>query len=593
MSAGLVRAGYWAILLEFPSPIDEIQHVAYIDTLTTEFRPPVIGHDHIPPSMTELAKQSPTFAMRSRPVPTDATHPGWGPVGQSYEGGQTPLGYAPFVPVWAVAQFLSPAWSLFALRLVAVVLAVLPLPLLVAAGRRVFPDRPEVGFLAAAVYLAVPASWVHGAIPAGDVLVPTAGLLALLALTTVVDRGADLRSAAHVGLATSGMLLVKPTTLGVVPLVLVAGLWLAWRRLPWRRWARWVGVAATATILPLLPWVLWNILAYGSPSAADANDLILGGAQFDVPFGWEALRLHTQTAMEGLFGLARIDRAWDAVNLRWLALLAVVTVGGSAVAWYRGRRGEALILPGLAVTIPAAFAGMLVVIFVIFGGRSSVVGRHLLVALPMGCLAIAAGAVTMLGRRLGTALLLVVAAVGLLPVEAGLVERFLDVTYFEHAPGDAALAEQDDLARAVGPVDDIDVDADCPVRIVDVVTDGPAEFTVRAPDGTVLSPEAHSSILRPSWVRFELPRATPEVELSVVGTAPELPVTRDGSAAVRAWCDSDDPKATTYAAMHDPQRPVAMPWSVVRASIWALRWGLPALALLGASVLVGRAWRLR
>ena len=592
VALGLVRAGSWALLLEVPSPIDEVQHVAYVETLVTELRPPVIGHDVIPPSMARLAKQSPTFAMRARPVSDDPTEPGWGPVGQSYEGGQTPLGYAPFVPVWAVARHLSPALGLALMRLVAVLLAVLPILLLVRAGRRLFPDRPAVGHLAAAVYLAVPAAWAHTAIPAGDVLVPTVGVLALLAVVSVEDRAADRRSALHVGLAAAGMLLVKPTTLGMVPLVLLAGLAVAARHLGARRWWAWTGVAAVASIVPLLPWLAWNLVAYGSPSGAEANDAILGGAQFDIPFGGEALRVHTQSALGGLFGVPRADVAWETLNLRWLAVLLVATVAGTAVAVRRGRRDRAWRLPALALALPVTYAGMLVVIFVIFDGRSSVVGRHLLAALPLACLAIAAGAVIAAGRRVGSAALLVVAAVALWPREAQLTERFLATTYFDGAP-QAALVAQDDLAVGVRPVTELAVEVDCPVRYVDVVTDGAEVSGVSIDGGTLAGHTVHQSVVRPAWTRVEVATPRPRVTLQFDTPQPRLPVTASGEAAHRAWCEHADPRAATWAAMHDPLRPVDLPWGLVRTGVWTLRWGAPAAALALAAWLVVPFRRLR
>lgn len=56
---GLLRAGVWAVLLEVPSPIDEIEHVAYVETLVTERQPPVVGHDSLRPGMAELGPRCP------------------------------------------------------------------------------------------------------------------------------------------------------------------------------------------------------------------------------------------------------------------------------------------------------------------------------------------------------------------------------------------------------------------------------------------------------------------------------------------------------------------------------------------------------
>lgn len=589
--AGLVRVGFWGLVLEVPSPIDEVQHVAYVDTLVNDFRPPVIGHDAIPEQMAALAKDSPTFTMRSRPVTEDPRDPGWGANGASYQGGQTPLGYAPYVPVWAVAQHLPPAWGLFALRVVAALVAVLPLPLLVLAGRRLFPDRPAIGWVAAATYLALPSVWVHAAIPAGDGLVPTAGLLALLALTTVPDRRADRRSAILVGLATSGLLLVKPTTLGVVPLVGLAGAGMALARLPWRRWFGWAATAAAAAILPLVPWFVWNLLAYGALSGSEANDAILGDWQFDVPFGWEALVLHTRSALGGLFGVSRGERPWDPTDLTWLALLLVATVAGTVAAWRAHRRREALTLPALALTLPFAYLGMLVVIFVVFGGRSSVVGRHLVVAMPMVCLAIAAGAVLAVGRRWGPVLLLVVAATVLLPREALMLERFVDDWYLRDVP-DAVLVLQDDRATTTDTVDAVTVTASCPITHVDLVTDGAPVRVVETPTGALLETVEHDPVLPATWVRVELPAPGREITLDLPGD-PTLPVTTDGEAAHRVWCEpgTASPEAVAWAARR-PLHPVPLSWEALQGWLWLLRWGLPGMALVAAAGLAGSRGRL-
>lgn len=584
--AGLVRVGVWVLVLEVPSPIDEVQHVAYVDSLVNELRPPVTGRDVIPEQMASLAKDSPTFTMRTRPVTEDPRDPGWGANGASYQGGQTPLGYAPYVPVWAVAQHLPPVWGLFSLRVVAALVAVLPLPLLVLAGRRLFPDRPAIGWAAAVTYLALPSVWGHSAIPAGDALVPTAGLLALLALTTVGSRQADRRSAILVGLATSGLLLVKPTTLGVAPLVALVGAGMALARLPWRRWLGWAGTAATAAFVPLVPWFVWNWLAYGALSGSEANDAILGDWQFDVPFGWEALVLHTRSALGGLFGVSRGERPWDPTDLAWLALLLVTTVAGTVVAWRSHRRREALTLPALALTLPFAYLGMLVVIFVVFGGRSSVVGRHLVVAMPMVCLAIAAGAVLAAGRRWGPVLLLVVAASVLLPREALVLERFVDDWYLRDVP-DAVLAVQDDRAITTAAVDAVTVTASCPITHVDLVTDDAPLGVVETPTGALLATVEHDPILPATWVRVELPTPRREITLGLPGD-PTLPVTADGEAAHRLWCvpTTTSPEAAAWAARR-PLHPVPLSWDALRAWVWLLRWGLPAAALAAAA---GLAW---
>lgn len=570
----------WVVLTESPSPMDEIQHVGYVDTLASELRPPVIGVDPVPDDMARLAKDSPTFAMRSRPVTADPTEPGWGPVGANYEGGQTPLGYAPFVPVWWVVDGADPAVGLLVTRLVAAVLALLPLPLLVAAGRRLFPGRDEVGLLAAAVYATFPATVTSTPIAAGEALLPAAAVVALVAVATVWDRRGDVRSAVHTGLAAAGVLLVKPAALGAVLVMLAVAFGLAVARTRgWRPLAAWTGVGAAATAVPLLPWFVWNWLAYGALSGAEENDALIGGAQFDVPFGWEAIRLHTRTALEGVFGIQRADAPWDPYELVVLAVLLAAVVGGATVAWRRGQRREAVTVPLLGVLLPAAFVGMLAIIFVVFDARSSVVGRHLLVAVPAASLAIAGGAVLALGRRWAVVALAVVGAVVLLPREAALTEAFVDRFYLDGAPADAGLVVQRDRATHVAPADTVRARADCPVRHVDVVLDQAEPFPVRTDAGTVLAPRVHDSVLRPTWARYAVDAPDGVVRLDPVGPTPELPTTAGGAPAVRAWCDGADPTATTFEAMHGPGHPVAIPHDVVEAATWTTRWALPGLLL--------------
>lgn len=588
-----LRLLFWVVLTESPSPMDEIQHVGYVDTLATHGRPPVIGGDPVPDGMAALAKDSPTFAMRSRPVTDDPTEPGWGPVGANYEGGQTPLGYAPFVSLWWLVRSADPAIALFATRLLAAVLALLPIPLLVMAGRRLFPGRDDIGLLAAAVYVAFPATATSTPIAAGEAVLPAASIVALIAVSTVWDREADTRSALWTGLAAAGLLLVKPASLGAVLVLLAVAFGLAVTRATgWRPLARWTAVGAAATVAPLVPWGVWNWLAYGALSGAEANDALIGGAQFDVPFGWEAIRLHTRTALEGIFGIQRADAAWDPYELTVLAVLLATSVAGAIVAWRRGRRRDAVTVPLLALLLPGAFVGMLAIIFVVFDARSSVVGRHLLVAVPAVALAIAAGAVLALGRRWAVVVLAVVAAVVLLPREAELTERFVDRFYLDGAAQDAGLAVQRDRATRLGEVGEVEATADCPVRYVDVVLDTAEPFPVRTSAGTRLEPTVMTSVLRPTWARYAVDAGDGRVDLDVLGdTGEAVPVTASGDAAVRLWCDVDDPTDTTFAAMHDPGRPVSMSHDALEAVTWSLRWLLPALLLLVAAATALRPGR--
>jgi hypothetical protein len=174
-------------------------------------------------------------------------------------------------------------------------------------GQEVFPDRPEVGLLAAAFLAGLPGFlFISGAI-GNDTAAGAFGALALLLCARTLTRGLALRRSVALGLVLGLGLLSKVGTLALWPLAAIAAAgawWLApatpgrpapvsWReRLAAGRLASPLGHLALAWGLGLLvasPWYLRNWRLYGDP------------------FGWSLVRA---TVDQRLAPLTLADLRW-------------------------------------------------------------------------------------------------------------------------------------------------------------------------------------------------------------------------------------------------------------------------------------------
>jgi hypothetical protein len=164
----------------------------------------------------------------------------------------------------------------------------------------------------------------------------------------------------------------------------------------------------------------------------------------------------------------------------------------------------------LALAWPVAYASMLAIIYVLFGGKSSVVGRHLYPVLVACVIGLAAGALVALGRRWGTVVLLAVLAVAL-QLEVGHVDRYLVATSTGQAqPGQIVTVDQS-LADHSQHGGRVVVRPPCRADLFALVFSGEPAKTV-AVHGAVDASVGLSGVLRPPSLYtiglYRLPAAT-------------------------------------------------------------------------------------
>src|SRR5205085_3904174 len=102
------------------------------------------------------------------------------------------------------------------------------------------------------------------------------------------------------------------------------------------------------------------------------------------------------------------------ISVFW-TLAGAVILGAAAVVHLR-RRGptrDALAITWMASAVPLALLAMIGIIAGVFGGSSSVVGRHLYPALPALAIAVVAALVTVAGKRVALVAFALLIAVGL------------------------------------------------------------------------------------------------------------------------------------------------------------------------------------
>ncbi|MGI8683733.1 MAG: hypothetical protein ACR2MO_01280, partial [Acidimicrobiales bacterium] len=154
VAVGLLRGLFWVTVTPVYNPIDEHAHFAYVESMATSLRPPVVGRDHLSPEALDLGKRTATAEWRSAPVAADPDDARWGLLRDSYEGVQGPTYYALMAVAYRAAHPFGVLSSLYAVRIASLLLAVGAVPIAYLLARELFPRRREA-WLAAPALLVV------------------------------------------------------------------------------------------------------------------------------------------------------------------------------------------------------------------------------------------------------------------------------------------------------------------------------------------------------------------------------------------------------------------------------------------------------
>ncbi|HEX2027535.1 MAG TPA: hypothetical protein VHF25_05995 [Nitriliruptorales bacterium] len=599
---GLLRGLFWVVVVEVPSPIDEAQHAAYVASLVSRARPPIVGTHTLPPQLLRLFKSSPTSAFGRIPVSVDRPHE-WGAVAQSYEGVQPPLFYLLLAPVQLLAGDGGGVATLYALRVMTLVLALTAVPVAYVLARELLPDRP-VAWLAAPLLL-VHVQGFEGNLAAvtNDALVVPLGGAALLPVARALRVGPTLRQAVAAGLLSGAALLAKATAVGLAVLV-PAGVALAALRHP--RPARllpWLAVAGVLAAALPAPWVAWNVRVYGAASAARYAEGITGSLQVHAPVDTLAgLAQHVERASLGFWDLQLLAPAWNRYVLAWWGALVVAVATGAAVTVARRHGATAGRLLWLASAPLAAFVAMLAVIVVVLGG-GTMVGRHLYAALVATVVAVAGGLAVALPRRwavVATAAVLVLVT----SMEIASVNRYVTATYLPGlvAPDLAPVADQTWNDRWLEGAR-LRVVPPCRAAAVTLTFAGEPPAQLRLDDGrwaVRADVDVHPAGFQVGRYRLPSAPATPfvldvpadtSVGWSLQDRSPHMQLLdRGGDPVAAVLCRVEDPAAVGFATTFRPLHPDQV--TLGRARGWPVAWAWGARGgLLAAVVWVLWEWR--
>jgi hypothetical protein len=567
VAVGLARGAYWSAITPVFSPIDEVAHFGYVQSVA-EGRIPVIGRDLVSSRILRAVKNAPTDAYRGEPfLPTNADA-NWGPVRQQYEASAAPTYYALMAGPYWVGHPFGLAAEVMAVRLATVVLALLAIPLTWALARRMFPRHPPV-WLAAAGLLAITNAFALGTVT-NDSLAMVLALASVLALWRALDdgpsRGWVLAAGALLGLS----LITKATALTVTPVMAALVIMWWWYRRPGAaRTLRMAGVYAGSAAVVIAPWLLWNLVEYHAVS---------GDAEVDRAFGHspQALTLahlvpDLRNVRLGLFSNQLL--LGSHYNDFWLVLLVVTVVSGVVVAAIRHDRDDLLSIVVCGLALPLGFVVSELIVTVLQHRSFLPVGRHLLPVLPFLVIGVTGSLAVIVTRRW---LPVVVGSVFtvVLALESRATSDFVRRAYEATAPDPslAPVVDQSWSDHVVTPAA-IRVKPPCPVAAFTIGFAGPppARLRVRSADAAGTVRAIPVSTDRPLyaaptddavWYRLptpwsqpftiELPPGTP-VNASVTDRAPELAtVPSVGDPVARLYCRESGARELAFRQTFDP-----------------------------------------
>ena len=142
LAFGLAKGGYWAVTTQVWNPVDEAQHVGYVESIATGHGIPTVGQDLLSDDIMASLKASPTSEFRSHTFRPDNTDPKWSSTRAQYEAVHGPIYYALMAGPYWVGHPWGITGSLLAIRLGTVVLVLGAVPLTWLLARRLFPRRP-------------------------------------------------------------------------------------------------------------------------------------------------------------------------------------------------------------------------------------------------------------------------------------------------------------------------------------------------------------------------------------------------------------------------------------------------------------------
>lgn len=574
MALFCLRGGWWAATNEVPA-LDETAHYGYVQNLA-DGHDPVTGKTTAGPDEIGFAKHDPVGYFQSLAFPL-APGPEWGITDANPEAFQPPLYYLLSVPVYALSRPFGALTALFALRAWTVLLASTAVPLLFLAGGELFPQRRAAWLLAPALLTGVEMVVSNLASVTNDAIMLPLGAAGLWALGRYFNRSSH-RQAAVVGVVLGLGILGKTTGVALVAGALVA--WLA--LLASRRGDRLhllVGGTIAAAVMGVLvaPWLLVNEHQYHALTGIDANARIVEPVIGKLPRTWHEVQVLADQVRASLWSSQYGGTHLVVYRRLWEAALAATVIGGVVVSVVHRRFVDAGRLLWLVSIAPLGFAILVWSLFSQADGIGGILGRHLAVAVPALCLAMAAGAV--IAARAWSAILLVTGfLVVSTTIEARSQNAYLAGLYTRPVFGHTAPVVNQPWADSTLTAATLRFTPDCPVSYVGLATPalrgalGPAVPTVTF-NGKPLA--AVGADLNFAVYALPEPRARPftlttsgsvPIDDSTTRTSPAMTVVGHAgtSPTARLYCAVARPAETRFNLVEHPNHP-AFNYPFVRA----------------------------
>jgi hypothetical protein len=399
-----------------------------------------------------------------------------------------------------------------------------------------------------------------------DGIMVALGAVCLLALLRA-RRGLTTRRAVLFGTTVGLCALGKGTAVQLTPLLAIglAALYILTGR---RRgqFFRWMGVAGVTAVVFIVPWIVFNLHAYHALSGAKPQAALVEPFLGRLPLNLSGAHHLWTLALVSSF-VAQLPIAPTLTShyrAAWAVVgLATVSAGTLVAAAFR-RWHDAAAELWLGISLPLGLAALIVATMSQGGAGASVVGRHLAALLPVLCLAIAFGSVSVFGRRLGTTVMLIF-FVFASSAEIGGQQALVRLEYTQPTFGKAApVIDQSYNDGTAATATAVSVRSRCPATDVALAFAAPPpHITIDnqniAPSGTagvwttyfLPSPQSGPfTIAFPKPIRLYVDNASPSPELTVVAT----PLVRAAPVA-RVYCNVRDPLSFRFRELYSPQHP--------------------------------------
>lgn len=600
-AVGLVRGLYWAAVTVVFNPVDEAAHYAYVESMARDLRPPVVGEDRLSADALALLKGTRTSYWRGMPLAPSPEDDRWGAAAESYEGVQGPLYYLLMAAPFRLTRPFGVLSSVYGVRVGSVLISLLAVPVAYALARELFPRRREVWLAAPALLVALQGFNGNLASVTNDALVVPLGGAALLAFCRSARNGFGNGGALLTGALVGLGLVTKSNMVALVPVIGLGAVGVAVaRRVRWVTLARWAGVTGLTAAAVTAPWLAWNLATYGATSAADEVDEITGPLQPDFPLTLDGLREHLVGSTVGFWDFQVAGERVGRYMVTMSIAAAAVLVAGIGVSLARRRRRDTAVLGWLASSYALTVATMIAVIYGVFAGRSSTVGRHMYPALIAVVIAVAAAAFAAAGRRWGGWIVLAVVTTLGLAAEPPMVRRMVELTYTDAVVGRLTPVVDQSYGEGLVAARSLRMEPPCPASAFGVGLGGPppgslrvksASETVDAPflglQGTPVQRIAVYTLPAPVTEPFEVDLGGASISASAGDLDPHLSVPGEpGDPVARVFCPADDPRRERFEQQFSPDHPSWIGYGQVLAwpTVWAWLGGAVVIGLLVAAL---------